>query len=392
MAETDPEYITGGLESSFVEILAGMFADYQARRPGWRPNPGAPEVVIMETVALRHSVRLDTDSQVLAAIFTYFGTSVANVPFKAATPATVDATVTIGAAFLAEAHVIPAGLRASLEGSEEQPVFFEVLTEVAVAIGEESVAVTLIAQEPGAAGSGLSGAVTIVDPRAWIQAMTLASETAGGEDAEGETDYRNRLVAKERRDSPTIITAVDAQEAILEIPGIGRCLILDNYVPKIGEEAPKEGVAGAFTAVVCDAAGANVSGLIKAEALALVNSERLLDLLGYVIDPTRTNVAVECHFTTYPGFESAVVKAAADAAVTAYFNNATWGLVPGPAGGRDWQDELLVRYSELYAVLNAVEGLNHVTLLKINGSADKNAALTGPGALPTLTGVTSVAE
>jgi hypothetical protein len=392
MAEGGPEYITGGLESSFVEILAGMFADYQARMPGWRPNPGASEVVIMETVALRHGVRLDTDSQVLAAIFTYFGSSVASVPFKAATPATVDATVTISADFLTEEHTIPAGLRVSLEGPEEQPVFFEVLNEVPVAVGEETASVTLIAQEPGAGASGLSGTVTIVDPRAWIDGVTLTSETAGGEDAESEPDYRNRLVAKERRDSPTIITAVDAQEAILEIPGVGRCLILDNYVPKIGEEAPKEGVPGAFTAVISDAEGANVSGAIKAEALALVNSERLLDLQGYVIDPTRTDVTCEYHFTTYPGFESAAVKAAGDAAVAAYFSNATWGFVPGPAGGRDWEDELLVRYSELYAVLNAVEGLNHVTLLKINGSADKNATLTAPGALPTLTSITSVAE
>jgi hypothetical protein len=386
------EYVTGGLEQSFPEILAGMFADFQARIPTWRPNPGAPEVVMMEIFALRHSVRLESDSAVLASIFTYFGESVAGVPFKEATPATVDATVTVGAEFLTEAHVVPAGLRVSIPGLNEEPQVFEVVADVPLGIGVTEGTVTLIAQEPGAEGSGLTGAVTILDPRAWIQSITLLSETAGGEDAEDEGTYRNRLVAKERRDSPTIITAVDAQEAILEIPGVGRCLILDNHVPKIGEEAAKDGVPGAFTAVVCDATGANVSGTIKAEALAVVESERLLDLQGYVIDPTRTNVAVAFGFDVFPGWDPAVVKAAGEAAVTAYLANATWGQVPGPAGSSDWEDELLVRYSEIYGVLNTVQGLNHALNVKINGVKDKDATLVGPGALPTLTGVVGTAE
>lgn len=386
-----PSYITGGLESSFPEILAGMFADFQARVPEWSPKPGRPEVVLMEIIALRHSVRLDTDSQVLAAIFTYFGTTVAGVPFKDATPATVDATVTIDAEHLTEAHTVPAGLRVSLLGSNEEPVVFEVVADVTLGIGVKEGVVSLIAQEPGAEGSGLSGPVTILDPRAWIQSIVLLSETAGGEDAEGEETYRDRLVAKERRDSPTIITPVDAQEAILEIPGVGRCLILDNYVPKLGEEPAKEGVPGAFTAVICDAAGANVSAPIKTEALAIVESERLLDLTGYVIDPTRTPVAITFDFDVFPGRDPAAVKAGGEAAVAQYLDNARWGLIAGPLDQRDWVDELLVRYSEIYGVLNTVQGLNHVLSVEIDGVADTDAVLAGPGALPTLTSVVGTA-
>jgi hypothetical protein len=385
------EYVTGGLEQNFPEILAGMFADFQARVPTWRPNPGAPEVVMMEIFALRHAVRLESDSAVLASIFTYFGESVAGVPSKEATAATVDALVTIGEAFRGEAHTVPAGLRVSLVGLDGEPVVFEAIADVAVGIGVATVTVTLLAQEPGAEGSGLNGLVTIMDPRAWIQEVTLLSATAGGEDAEEEATYRNRLVAKERRDSPTIITAVDAQEAILEIPGVGRCLILDNYVPKAGAEPAKEGVPGAFTAVISDATGANVSAPIKAAALAIVEAERLLDLQGYVIDPTRTAVTVTFTFNVFPGWDPVAVKAGAEALVAAYFDNAKWGQVPGPAGSQDWQDELLVRYSEIYGVLNTVQGLNHALSVQINGAADTNAALAGPGALPTLTSVVGTA-
>jgi hypothetical protein len=382
-----PEYITGGLEQSFPEILAGMFADFQARVPIWRPNPGAPEVVMMEVFALRHSVRLESDSAVLADIFTYYGSTVANVPFTEATAATVDATVTVGAEFLTEAHVITAGLRVSIPDTTGEPVFFSVVADVALGIGVVSGTVTLIAQEPGAEGSGLTGTVTILDPRAWIQSIVLLSETAGGQDAEGAAIYRNRLVAKERRDSPTIITAIDAQEAILEVPGVGRCLILDNYVPATGGEAAKENVPGAFTAVISDASGANVSTPIKAQALAVVNAERLLDLEGFVINPTRTAVAVTFSFDVFPGWDPAAVKAGGEAAVTAYLSDATWGQVPGPAGANDWQDELLVRYGEIYGVLNRVQGLNHVRSVQINSASNTDVALAGPGALPTLTSV-----
>jgi hypothetical protein len=386
-----PSYVTGGLEQSFPEILAGMFADYQARLPTWRPNPGAPECLLMEVFALRHAVRLESDSVVLAQIYTYFGTTVAGIPFREATAATVNATVTINAEYLTEAHTIPAGLRVSLVGPNEEPVVFEVIAPVTLGIGVKEGTVVLLAQEPGAEGSGLTGAVTILDPRAWIQSIVLLSETAGGEDAEEEATYRDRLVAKERRDSPTIITAIDAQEAILEIPGVGRCLILNNYVPKLGEEPAKEGVPGAFTAVVSDAAGANVSKAIKEAAQAIVESERLLDLNGYVIDPTRTNVAVTFTFNAFPGWDPAVVKAEGEAAVTTYLSDATWGQVPGPAGSHDWEDELLVRYSEIYGVLNTAQGLNHVLSVHINTIADTNAVLVGPGALPTLTSVVGTA-
>ncbi len=382
------EYLSEAGESNYTQILADMFADYQARMPGWSPNPGAPEVVEMEVFALRHATLLDVFQQVKALIFTDFGVTVAGVPFGAATAASVDATVVIAPEYLAESHEIPAGLRVTLEGPEG-PLTFAVSEAVIVGVGTNSVAVTLIAEEPGAAGSGLTGPATLLDPRAWIKEVTLLSETAGGADEEDEATYRNRLVAKERRDSPTIITAVDAQEAILEIPGVGRCLIIDNYVPKIGEEAPKEGVPGAFTAVLIDENGQNVSSTIKAAALALVEGERLLDLTGHAIDPTRTDIAIQYAFTIYPGFDEGTVKAVADAAVTEYLDPAKWGSLPGAGGTQDWADDEFVRYGEVYTVLNNAAGLNHVTSLLINGVAHEDIALAGPGALPNLTSIKS---
>jgi hypothetical protein len=388
----EPAYIPGleGIPTSFSEILAGMFADYQARMPEWVPNPGAPEVVLMEVIALRHAVRLDVDAQVLAAIFSYFGSSIAQIPPLPAVPATVGATIHIGAEYAGEAHTLEEGFRVTLEGPEG-PVTFRTVGTVNVSSGEETAAVTLAAVEPGAAGNGLSGDVTPLDTRNWIASITLSGETANGTDEEDETTYRNRLVRKERRDSPTIITAVDAQEAILELPGVGRCLVLDNYVPKIGGEAAKEGVPGALTAVLIDETGANVTAEVKAAALALLETERLLDLVIHIIDPTRTEVNVLFNFTTLPGYEAAAVKAAAQDAVAEYLDDRTWGLVIGADGERDWQDELKVRYSEIYAVLNSVPGLDHAEEVSINGHINTNLALTGPGALPTVGTITGTA-
>jgi hypothetical protein len=387
-----PDYIlAAGSTPTAAEILQGMIDDYQARVPGWRPNEGDPLTIFMAIIALRHSVLLNIFQQVKAGVYVDFGTSVAGVPFRDATYATVDAQATIGAAFVGEPHEIPAGLRVQLEGPEG-PVGFQVAEAVNTLAGEPTATIVLRAEEPGSEGSGLTGEVKIADPREWLQSITLLSDTAGGEDAESEASYRDKLVRKERRDSPTIITAVDGEEAILEIPGVGRCLILNNYVPKIGEEPAKEGVPGAFTIVPLDPAGENVSGPIKAECLAVVEAERLLDLQGYVIDPTRTNIAVAYHFTVNPGWDPAGVKTAADAAVTQYLSNASWGNTSTAGGVTNWEEDLLVRYGELYTVLNNVQGLNHVTALTINGVANADAVLAGPGALPHLTSVAGTAE
>ena len=386
------EYITEGQVPTAAEVLQEMIDEYQALVPGWVPYEGNPVTTLFAIQAQRDVVLLDMVANVKAQIFTEFGVSIGQVPFRAASYATVDATVTIGAAFTGEPHTIPAGLRVQLPGSEE-PAGFQVAEDVTVSTGEATAVVTLRAEQAGSQASGLTGEVSILDPRQWIQGITLNSETAGGEDAESEAKYRDRLVRKERRDSDTIITAVDAEEAILEIPGIGRCLIIDNYVPKKGGEAAKTGVAGAFTAVVMDPAGADVSGTIKAEALALVvEAFRLLGLQGYIIDPTRTPIAVAYSFTTLPGWEQAAVKAAADAAVTAALSPPEWGLITNAAGVQEWEEDLLVRYGELYGVLDNVDGLKDVNTLTINTLAHTDAALTGPGALPELTSVAGTAE
>jgi hypothetical protein len=382
-----PKYISEPNEdNSASTIFAGMLADYQARMPVWVPNPGAPEVLLMQVESLRHSVLLNVFQQVKALIFAEFGISIGGVPFGVATSASADATVTIAEEYLGEANEVSAGFRV-LIGEET----FAVQDSVLVGVGTKSVTVTLVASEPGTAANGLTGAVTPLDTDPFIQSIALLEPTNGGEDQEDEDTYRDRLVAKERRDSPTIITAVDAQEAILEIPGVGGCLILDNYVPGKGEESAEEDVPGAFTAVLRAPDGSNVSDEIKALALAVVSleGERLLDLDGHVIDPTRTDLAIEYAFDVFPGFDESVVKTAADAAVTAYLDDATWGSLPGAGGTQDWTDEQLVRFAEIYTVLNNVEGLNHVTSLKINGKANEDVALAGPGALPNLTSIKS---
>ena len=175
-----------------------------------------------------------------------------------------------------------------------------------------------------------------------------------------------------------------------EIAGVGRVLILDNYTPAGpgGTPAAASNVPGAFTVAVCAPDGSNVPSGVKTDVLNLLEADRILDVDVYVIDPTRTNVTVAYTAVTFADWDPAAVKTAADAAVAEYLSPALWGTGDTTGGLPTWLEDLTVRFGELYAVLNNVQGINHVTDVKINGSSNTNATLTGPAALPNLTAVT----
>lgn len=383
------DYVTDGLTTDVDDILAGMITAFQAEQPDWVPYDGNPETQLMKIIAFRHGVTLDVASQVLTAIYRYYGLSLAGVQPLEASFARVDATFTM---VDTAGYTIPDGLQVDIKTSGNTAVRFLVEGDHTVASGSSTATVSLVAEETGSQASGLTGTASDVDGLDYIVSIVLAGPTAGGQDGETDAEYLPRLSRRLQRTSDKIITAEDAELAILdEVPGVGRVLVLDNYIPAdhptVGDPEQFD-VPGAFTVVVATAAGANVPTDTKNAVIALLAAKRILNLDVYVIDPTRTNVTVEYTATAFLGFDPVDVKARADQAVTDYLSGTGWGLNTVSAGDTTWNEDLTVRFSEIYSVLNNVTGVDHVTDVKVNGTSNVNATIVGPGALPNLTTLT----
>jgi hypothetical protein len=139
--------------------------------------------------------------------------------------------------------------------------------------------------------------------------------------------------------------------------------------------------AKSLTSVPIDIDGLPVSSQVKAAHIADLEASRERGFRFYVVDPVYTTVNLTFDFTIYPGFDATVVKAASEAAGTAALSPANHGLLPF-GDVLAWVDDPFVRYGEIYAALNAVEGLHQALNVELNGVADTDVALPGVGGLP----------
>jgi uncharacterized phage protein gp47/JayE len=138
--------------------------------------------------------------------------------------------------------------------------------------------------------------------------------------------------------------------------------------------------AASLTVVPIDSAGLPVSALVRAALVADLEASREQGFLFSVMDPVYTTINVAFSFTVYAGNDPDVVKAAAEAAAEAAVSPATFGLLPS-GDVLAWVLRTKVYMSEMYAAINAAEGLDVVTALTLNGGT-ADVTLSGVGPLP----------
>jgi hypothetical protein len=140
--------------------------------------------------------------------------------------------------------------------------------------------------------------------------------------------------------------------------------------------------------VAVDEEGEAVSGPIKAEIDAYLESLREINFIVNVFDPVYSTIDVSFTATSLPGFDEALVTLAAEQAVEGWLSPANWGLVEGNIGdsteSQNWVNEQVVRYLELAQVINSTEGLDYVSSLTLAISPGTLASVDVnlPGAVP----------
>lgn len=373
------------------DLAEEAYAYLQEQVPGWLPADGNLEAWLIQALA-----QLASELQVLASlvpesIFMYFGETILNLPPYAAQTAYARTTwnVVDGAGY-----TITAGTLVSITPPASSVAYtFQVASDVVIAPGDTHASGVLInAIEPGSAQSAITGDVAMLDPLDFVVNVYLEGPTTGGSDGETADAYLSRL-----SDLLTLLTPrpiLPQDFAILVehmIPDVARATAIDLYNASTGAT----NVPRCVTVAVAGPDGMPCTPQTKADALALLQSEREVNFLCFIIDGTYSQIDVAFTATSYPGWDTAAVAADAIANVKAYLSPATWGLptVGDPGNPRSWINSNVVRMLEIATVINNTDGINYITALQlgVHGGALGTADITmpGPAALPeagTITG------
>jgi hypothetical protein len=388
-----PGYIPVPVETEPTD-LAGEAFDYLAQQvPGWLPAEGNLEAWLIEALAqiageLRALVGLVPD-----AIFAYYGESILGLPPY---PAVQAQALTTWTANDAAGYQVDAGTVIGITPTASPTSYgFSVDADFTIPAGSTSVAgVSCTALEAGAAASGLTGAVEVIDSLSFVSSVTLDQATSGGQDSETSDAYLARLSALLTLLSPRPILPQDfAVLAQRTIPAIARAVAIDLYNPgpPVDTNCPR-----CVSIVVCDSSGEPCSPTVKADADALLQAQREVNFLTFVLDPAYTSVDVSFSLMSYPGYDPADVAARTIAQLEAYLSPASWGVPPyGDVSARSWINATSVRYLELAEQINRVDGVHYIVTLALCASGgalgQADVALAGVAPMPRPGAITGTA-
>lgn len=334
---------------------------------------GDPSAALSEVVALEFARQNDGIRQAGEEVYRTFGKTVVGLPAIDDTPATIETTWTV---IDAAGYTIPAGTRVVYQVSSAEMIGFELPDELVIPAGQvQAAGVGLVALEAGTGGNGVpAGPLQLYDSIAHVTSVVATTVSSGGVDAETDRSYVNRLsddLAVPRRPTREEDFAVFARR----VAGVHRARGIANYNPADQTFGNEKMVAVA----VVGANGEALSAAVKTDVETLLEEQREANFIAHVIDPSYTQITVVFEAVAQTGYAVADVEARAEQAVLDYLDPANW------AGGADdppeWRDENRVRYLELAQVINAVDGVDYVTALTVNGG-QVDVVMVGVAPLP----------
>lgn len=227
-----PNYISFPIDTNPSDLLQKCFDFLIGAVPGWTPAEGNLDVWLAEAIATETSELTSVASRVPDTLFRYFGKSLVGLPAVDATSATATTTWTMRDN---AGYTIPAGTQVSVRNAAGESIPFLTANSVTVPPGSTVTAtgaITIVASDPGADGSGLGtpgGTIQLIDILDYVTTVTQVAATSGGLDAEADADYLNRLVLNLQLMTRTPIVPADFAKLTLNIAPAFRVAALDGY-------------------------------------------------------------------------------------------------------------------------------------------------------------------
>lgn len=358
------------------QLMADALDEMAAAFPGWVPREGHLEVQLIEVVARIASIQADVASRIPKSVFRYFGKNLVGLPPVDAAYATVQSTWVM---VDTQGYTVPAGTVVAFSVAGDELVPFVTLEDFVVSPGGTTTAagsVALQATEPGSDANGLTGSMQLVDALAYVSSITATTTSSGGVDAETDDEYLARLAAELELLAPRPILPQDFAVLARRVTGVHRAVAIDGYDPT-GPTTDNERMV---TIVAVDEDGAAVSGGVQTEIETYLESLREINFVVHTDDPTYTAITVVTTVKMVAGYTASDVEDRIEAAVLAYLSPAYWGggteTPPAWNSGTD-----VVRYLEIASIINAVDGVDYITTLTVNGGTS-NVTMTGIAPLP----------
>lgn len=377
------EFVEFPLETE-PDALAQLAFDFlQSKIPDWEPHDGQFEVWLIESLSQMAAEVRDVAADMPVSIFKFMGEKILRLPPFNATQAVGTSTWTM---VDNAGYTIPAGTNVSLPGDGEDVIGFSVLEDVVVAPGATVTGtgeVQLLADEEGAAGSGLTGPIQLIDILDFVDGPpVLEGVTTDGQDEEDEDAYLVRLAARMELLTDTPILAPDFARVVRNnIAEVARATAIDNY----NADTATAGVERCVTVAVQNSAGDASSSGVKAAAKDLLESLRESSFLIFIIDPSYNLINVTVQAKALPGYDTAAVAASLTAGINEFLSPARWGR-PNFGDQPEWVNIPTVRYLELSTAINEVEGVDYIEVLTFakqgSGLGTTNVTMTGVVPLP----------
>lgn len=375
-------FIDVPINDSMDDIIQTALTRLMDEIPGWIPREGHLEVMVLEEMARMVSIARVSASRVPRAIFRYFGRSLIGIQPVDGARAQVGSTWTMRDA---QGYTIPAGTVVGFRVAGDRLVGFKVVADVVVPPGDDTTGpheVELEALDVGTAANGLTGTIELVDTLAFVESITTAQVTAGGADAESDDEYLNRLAQELELLSPTPILPEDFAVLARRIPGVHRAMAVDGYDPDTDTFDNERMVH----VVAVDEDGNGVSPTLNDEIKAYLEARREVNFIVSTGSPTTNLVDVATTVKALPGFLAATVQAAVVERLTTLLDKATWG--GGAEDPPEWRPTAtVIRYNEMIAEVDRVEGVDYVASLTLNGGT-ADVTMTGVAPLPELDDLT----
>jgi len=347
-------------------IVDTALAQAKLNLPGWTPNEGDIEVVMIESLALEMAEAIVAVNRLPGAVVQAL-LLLAGVSPDYGAPPSATATVTFGDDL---GHTVPAGTRVHLRLSDGSSVTFLVEPPgLTVFPGDSTGVVSLIGDvfTARANGVGAGALLEMADPVPFVDGITLNSPVVDGRDPETDDAWRDRGVQHLSRLSDALVIPRQFQAAALERPEVAAALALDNYDPATGPDPGDN--PGHITVAVLGDGGAPLSIEAKDAIRADLDTRTVGMLVVHVVDATVVTVDVATVVIPVPGSDFAVVTDNVEAALTAYLD---------PLG---WTFGSTVYLNELISLIDRTQGVDRVVTVTIEGAA-ADYAITGVAALP----------
>lgn len=381
-----PDYIQPPIDIDVGSSVQEKIDKLEALIPGLVLQPGHPLRALLEVDGEYDAQTLQQASETLTTIFRVVGSRLLRNPPRDGVQASGLSTWTFADTI---GHTILAGTQITLLAPDGTRVLFSTRNEVTIPGGSSATtvgAVELIAVDPGVAANGLQADPQPEEAIANLASIVVVAPTAGGEDAEDDAAYENRLADTNATLGYTLVLADDfAIDARNNVATIDRALVMSGFNPA----DTTSGNPGVVTVVPITAAGADPGGTVRTDLQGRQQALVPAGVTVYVDTPDYTTITVAFTGLAVTGYNPADVEARAEQAALDFLDPGRWGL-PKVGDQRTWVDTPVVRRQDIITVLNNVDGFDYLTSLTLNGSSTNDVAMTGQAVLPAPAPTTTV--